>query len=104
MKSKIFQELNASIYQGQHATQFKFCRYEGLRPATETESHRGCFPWNFCEITTATFENSFGGIILKRKQRKTFVTEVTLVISSLHYSRAVVLKSRNNLLSPEILT
>ena len=34
---KIFQEIAASKFQGQHAAQFNFCRYEGLCPATKTE-------------------------------------------------------------------
>ena len=36
---KITWEISASKFQRQHATQFNFCRYEGLCPATKPEIH-----------------------------------------------------------------
>ena len=36
---KITWEISASKFQGQHATQFNFCRYEGPCPATKPEIH-----------------------------------------------------------------
>ena len=38
-QSKIFREITAWKFEGQHATQLN--RYEGLCPATKTEIHRG---------------------------------------------------------------
>ena len=39
-QSKIFREITASKFQGQHAEQFNFYRYEVICPATKTEIHR----------------------------------------------------------------
>ena len=39
---KIFWEITASKFPGQHAAQFIFCRYESLCSATKTEIHLGC--------------------------------------------------------------
>ena len=63
-QSKIFREISALKFQQQHAAQF---RYDGLCSETKTEIHCGCFLRNF---RTATFENNFGGLLLKKKQRK----------------------------------
>ena len=46
---KVFREITTSKFQGQHAAQFNFCRYEGLWPAAKTKIQGGCFPRNFEE-------------------------------------------------------
>ena len=46
---KIFLEITASKFQGQHAAQFNFCRYEGLYPPIKTKIH-WMLPIEFCEI------------------------------------------------------
>ena len=45
-QSTIIREITGSKFQGQHATQFNFCRYDGLCPASKTEIHRRCFSQN----------------------------------------------------------
>ena len=49
-QSRIFQEITTLKFQGQQASQFTFCRYEGLCPATKSEIHRCWFRWNFEKI------------------------------------------------------
>ena len=56
-QSKIFRKINASKFQGQHAPQFSFYRYEGLCPATKTEIHK-------------VLEQLLLITILKRKERR----------------------------------
>ena len=65
---KIFWEISASKFQGQHATQFS--RYEGLCPATKTEIHCGFSNGILQKFRAASFKNNFGGLLLKRKQRR----------------------------------
>ena len=67
-QSKIFQEITASKFQGQHATQFN--RYEGLCPATKTEILCGFSNEILQSFRATSFENNFGGLLLKRKQRR----------------------------------
>ena len=59
-QSKIFWEITTSKFEGQNAAQFIFCRYESPCPATKTVGN----------LRTATFDNSFGGLLLKRKQEE----------------------------------
>ena len=59
-QSKIFQDIIASEFKGQHAAQVNFCRYEG-------EIHRGCFPQNFANIC---LEQLFSRIILRAASEK----------------------------------
>ena len=66
--SKIFRKTTASKFQGQHATQFN--RYESLCPATKTEIHCRFFNEILRNFRGASFENNFGGLLLKRKQRR----------------------------------
>ena len=63
-QSKIFREITASKFHGQHATQFSFCRYEKQKPTV------GVSNGSLQNFRTATFENNFVGLPLKRKQRK----------------------------------
>ena len=58
---KIFREIPASKFQGQHAGQF---RYGGLCSTTKTKIHRESFLRNF---RTTTFENNFGGAASEKK-------------------------------------
>ena len=64
-KLKIFREIAASKFQGQHATQLN--RYEGLCPATKTEIRRRFFNGILPNFRAASFENNFEGLLLKRK-------------------------------------
>ena len=43
---QVFRETTTSKFQGQHAAQFGFCRYECLCPATKADIYRRCFPRN----------------------------------------------------------
>ena len=53
---KIFREITASKFQGQHATQFNFCRYLGLCPATKPEiPHTGVFHGILQNLRKASF-------------------------------------------------
>ena len=65
---KIFWEISASKFQGQHATQLS--RYEGLCPATKTEIHCGFSNGILQNFRAASFKNNFGGLLLKRKQEE----------------------------------
>ena len=67
-QSKIFRETTASKFQGQDATQFN--RYEALCPATKTEIYRRFSNGILRNFRAASFENNFGGLLLKRKQRR----------------------------------
>ena len=49
-QSKIFREITASKFQGQHAPQFNFCKCVRLCPATKTEIPFECFPWNLAKF------------------------------------------------------
>ena len=61
-QSKIFREISASKFQGEHAAQF---RYGGPCSVTKTEIHRECFLQNF---RTASFENNFGVLLLEEEK------------------------------------
>ena len=61
-QSKIFREISASKFQGEHAAQF---RYSGPCSVAKTEIHHGCFLQNF---RTATFENNFGRLLLEEEK------------------------------------
>ena len=73
-QSKIFCEITASKFQGQPAAQFNFCTYEGLCPATKTETHHRFSNRLLQNFRTATFESNFflgggwgrGGLLLER--------------------------------------
>ena len=67
---KIFWEITALKFQGQHAAQFNFNRYEGLCPPTKHKSTAGVSDGILQNFRTATLENNFWGLLLKRKQRK----------------------------------
>ena len=82
-QSKIFREITGSKFQGQHATHFN--KHEGLCPATKTEVHRGFSNGILRNFKAATFENNFGGLLLKRKQRGGEEREVILVVSGFHF-------------------
>ena len=69
-QSKRFREITASKFQRQHAAQFNFCRYEGLFPATKTESHHRFSNGILRNFSTVTFDNNFGGLLLKIKQEE----------------------------------
>ena len=69
-QSKIFRERTASKSHGQHATQFSFCSYEGLCPAVKQKPTVGVSNGSLRNFRTATFENNFVVLSLKRKQRK----------------------------------
>ena len=49
-QSRIFREITVSKFQGQHAAQFSFRRYEDLCPAAKTKIHCGCFRRNFAKF------------------------------------------------------
>ena len=56
-QSKIFQEITASKFQGQHATQFN--RFEGLCLATKADIQRGFSNEILRKFRAASFENNF---------------------------------------------
>ena len=68
IKSKIFREITASKCQGQHATNLN--RYGGLCPETKTEIHCEFSNGSLQNFRAASFKNNFGGLLLKRKQRR----------------------------------
>ena len=67
-QSKIFREITASKFQGQHAKQFN--SYEGLYLATKTKTHRGFSNGTLRNFRAAIFENNFRKLLLKRKERR----------------------------------
>ena len=79
-QSKIFREITASKFQGQHAAQFNFCRYEGLCPVTDAKIHRGFSNGILQNFRTATFENNFGKLLLKKTPRSRG-NRVTIMVS-----------------------
>ena len=58
-QSKIFREIFASKFQGQHTVQFNFCTYEGLCPAAKT-----ILPWVFSTKFCRVLEEDLSGINL----------------------------------------
>ena len=56
---KISREVTASEFQVHYATQFNFCKYEGLFLATKIEIHRRCFQWNFAKFKNSYFREDF---------------------------------------------
>ena len=92
--------INRTKFQGQHAAQFNFCRYEGLCPATKTEIHRGCF--HLPNFRTTTFENIFWELFLKRKQRRRKTRSDPFVFRFLLFPRQLFINSGKNVLSPQI--
>ena len=85
--SKIFREITTLKFQGQHGIQFN--RYEGLCPATKIEIHRRFSNGILRDFRAASFENNFGGLLLKRKQRWGRTRSEPLV-SGFHFSRTVI--------------
>ena len=67
-QSKIFREITASKFQGQHAEQFNFCRYEAICPAAKTEIHRRFSNGVLRDFRTATFGNNFFGKTASEKK------------------------------------
>ena len=78
---KIILEITASKFQGQHAAQFSFCRYEGLYPPTKTKIHR-VLPIEFCKI----LEQLLSKIILRDcVWKENRVNRETLLVSGFHF-------------------
>ena len=75
---KIFREMSASKFQGQHATQF---RYDGLCSATKTEIHHGCILRDF---RTGTLGNNFGGCFWKGNSGREGCT-MTIVVLGFYF-------------------
>ena len=67
-QSKIFREITASKFQGQHAEQFNFCRCEVICPAAKTEIHSRFSNGVLRDFRTATFGNIFFGKAASEKK------------------------------------
>ena len=64
----------ASKFEGHHAAQLNFCRYEGFCLASKTKITAATSNGILLNFTTANFENNFlgegAGLLLKRKQEE----------------------------------
>ena len=100
---KIFREITALKFQGKHAAQFNFCRYEGLCPPTKHKSAASVSDEILQNFRTATLENNFWGCFWKENRGRKGYT-VTIALSGFHFFQAsfLFIKSWNNVLSPQI--
>ena len=89
-KLKIFWAKTASKFQGQHAAQFNFCKYEGLCSASETAIQREFSNENLQNFRTTTLENNFWKAASEKKTEKEKDTQWPLQFQVFTFCVAVI--------------